>query len=149
MLCIKYDINQILVKFVWTALGLSWGLSALSILASRIIGISFFHSAHFTQYFLPIVAGAVIMMLVMRMWPFTNCWVNLYAGSSFAVYLMTESTTFVHYLWGDLFNVAQFQNSPWLYGYTVIVTIVILVVCATKITIVLKWGKQLVCKQIV
>lgn len=35
----KDDVNQVPVKFVWTALVLSWGLSALSILASRIIGI--------------------------------------------------------------------------------------------------------------
>lgn len=139
------EVNQVPVKFVWTALVFSWGLSALSILASQIIGISFWHSAHFTQYFLPIVAGAAIMMLVMRMRPFTNRWINMYAGSSFAVYLMTESTAFVHYLWGDLLNVAQFQNSPWLYGYALFVTIVIFVVCAT-IDIGLKWGKQFVCK---
>lgn len=107
-------------------------LDVLSIYVSRKIGISFSHSAHFTQYVLPIIIGGGILMFVStEVNTFENRVINLYAASVLPIYLITESVVFRDYMWSKLFNVGQYQNSPFFYLIAVGITFIICFACAT------------------
>ena len=107
-------------------------LDVLSIYVSRKIGISFSHSAHFTQYVLPIIiGGGILLFMSTEVSTFENRVINLYAASVLPIYLITESTVFRDYMWSKLLNVGQYQSSPFFYLIAVGITIIICFTCAT------------------
>lgn len=107
-------------------------LDVLSIYISRKIGISFNHSAHFTQYVLPIIiGGGVLVFISTEVSVFESKIINLYAASVLPIYLITESTVFRDYMWSKLLNVGQYQNSPFFYLIAIGITIALCLICST------------------
>lgn len=132
--CIKkYSDDISLIKntrFIYI-LSISLFLDILSIYVSRTVGLSFMHSAHFTQYVLPIVIGSVMLILTTKAKPFKNRVVNLYATSVLPIYLITENTAFSHFMWTKLLNVGQYQTSSFFYAIAIGITIALCLICST------------------
>lgn len=68
------------------------------------------HFAYFTQYFLLIVIGSVMLILITKAKPFKNRVVNLYATSVLPIYLITENTAFSHFMWAKHFKCGSISN---------------------------------------
>ncbi len=57
-------------------------------------------------------------------------WINAIASATFGVYLIHDHPIIKRFLWIDLFNNAQYQESLFLIPYSIMVVIVVYVVCS-------------------
>lgn len=104
-------------------------IDLLSIFVLRIMGIGFHHSAHFTQYILAFCLAIVLFLITINAKTFSNRKVNYISKSVFAMYLITEQSSFRPILWDGLFNVGRFQNSIVFPLQGVVIVFGICVVC--------------------
>lgn len=118
-------------KRILSLLAITGGLDILSIYVSRKIGMSFAHSAHFTQYVLPMIIGAIVIIITIKVTPFRSKIINLYAASVLPIYLITENVAFSHYMWAHLLNVGQYQESNFFYVVAIIITAILCLVCSS------------------
>jgi len=86
-------------------------IDLLSIFLMRSIGVEFQHSAHFTQYILAFCLSVTLILITINAKPLSSKLINYISKSVFALYLITEQSSFRHILWGRIFNVGRFQDS--------------------------------------
>lgn len=127
----KSHIDEISNWQIITILVVTYLIMLLSVLVARVIGISVFHSAHFTHFPLSYILALCLFLLFSRLKPFSNLCINILASGAFAVYLITVHPLMVPFLWKDLVNIRIYQNIGILTPIVMLgVSVIIYLVCA-------------------
>ena len=83
----------------------------------------------FTNGILPLLATVGIFMLFVKMPGFYNRYINFFASSVLAAYLLTMHQTIYNWFWKDFINVGKFQYSPYLTLIGLGISLAIVLVC--------------------
>lgn len=101
----------------------------MSIYFSRLLGVKFKNSAHFTENIPATIIASCVFILFLKLSPFKYKIINILAIVSFAVFLITEQIVFRKILWTKIINANAYQNSPYLYLFAISTVIIIYVIC--------------------
>lgn len=123
------ELSKVKNTILYIGIMILFSIDLLSIFLSRLIGISFGHSAHFTQYVLPVLISFCIFLIIVRVNSFTNDVINKLAPSTIVVYLITENAAFSHHMWANILNVGQYQDSAYFYLFALIITLLLYIAC--------------------
>lgn len=123
------ELSKVKNTILYIRIMILFSIDLLSIFLSRLIGISFGHSAHFTQYVLPVLISFRIFLIIVRVNGFTNDVINKLAPSTIVVYLITENAAFSHHMWANILNVGQYQDSAYFYLFALIITLLLYIAC--------------------
>lgn len=110
----KEEINSIKTKNIIVVALIDYFVMLVSVFCSKYIGISTYHSAHFTHYPLSFILAICIFILFLRMPPFKSKIVNKLASGTFAVYLITVYPLFADYLLKEIIHISSYQDLGWL-----------------------------------
>lgn len=121
---------------VWTMVGV-YVLMLISVACAKMIGISMYHSGHFTHFPLSYILALCVFILFSRMKPFKNKTINLLASGAFAVYLITVHQLMVPILWNNIIHIKIYQNMGILIPFITILISVIIYICCALLDIVL------------
>lgn len=58
-----------------------------------------------------------------------NKWINIIASATFGVYLIHDSSYIRYYIWWNIFNINQYQNSIFLIPYSILVVFILYTSC--------------------
>lgn len=120
------SVGQLLLVFI-----IDYFIMLLSIFISKFIGISTYHSAHFTHFPLSYILAICIFLLILKMKSFKVKWINILASGAFAVYLITVNPLFYVFLWKNIVRIEIYQHMGLLIPFImIIISIMIYLVCA-------------------
>lgn len=107
----KKELTKFSSKFLWISFFVLYLIDLVSIFILRSIGIEFHHSAHFTQYILAFCLSVTMFLITVNAKSLSSKVINYFSRSVFALYLITEQSSFRGILWVKIFNVGSFQGS--------------------------------------
>lgn len=111
---------------------LDYIIMLISIVLSKLIGISTYHSAHFTHFPLSYILAVCIFLLFLKIKPFKNKIINLLASGVFAVYLITVHPLFYSYLWMNIVHIQVYKNTGIFVSsmIMIIISVIICIICS-------------------
>lgn len=84
-----------------------------------------FNDERLTKGFFPIIIASSIFILITRIRPYYNSFINFMASSVFASYLITENNLLRITIWHKLLNVNQYSTHPIVAGIIIVAIIII------------------------
>lgn len=146
----KVEVERISnLQLIWISIAV-YIIMLISIFVSKAIGISTYHSAHFTHFPLSYILAICVFVLFLRLPQFENKLINILASGAFAVYLITVHPLFYTYLWVDIIHIKIYKNLGLALPFIMIgISILIYIICATidilisKILAIIKIREQL------
>lgn len=128
---IKFDIFGLIITFV-----LAWGIRAINVyLLKRVFDSKLIFQPFLLQSTTNLFIGIFLICICKKIKPRSSKFVNYIAASSFGVYLIHER--YVYFLWVKLFkNDIHYAQSFIVFGLHMLITVIIVYVCATIIDII-------------
>lgn len=121
----KYKLD---VKAIGIVALIALGLIA-EYVSMYIMGRLHHNPAKFTYGLLPLIVAIGIFLLFIKLPDFYNRYINFFASSVLATYLLTMHHTIYNWFWKDFINVGKFQYSPYLTLIGLVISLVIVLVC--------------------
>lgn len=105
-------------------------------IASVILSNRFGSLAKYERYFTKIsyipmqLLSILIFKLFLNQKPFVSKFINVIASATFGVYLIHDYNFVRRYVWLSLLKVRKYQNSPYLFIYSIIIVLSIYIICS-------------------
>lgn len=121
----KYKFN---VKNYWLVFLIVLGLGG-EYISMYVMNLLHHDPLKFTNGILPLLAAIGIFIAFIKMPGFYNRYINFFASSVLAAYLLTMHQTIYNWFWKDFIDVGKFQYSPCLTLIGLGISLVIVLVC--------------------
>ncbi len=135
----KYNLN---INNYWIAILIILGLGGQYV-SMYVMNLLHHNPLKFTNGILPLLAAIGIFMIFIKLPNFYNRYINFFASTVLAAYLITMHQTIYNWFWKSFINVGKFQYSPYLTLIGLSLSLVIVLICCLFDKVFQIWGYNL------